>query len=439
MSQQEMFSGIPEDASPTAPATDPKEARVNRPIRNQMEMVMRDLDSVIPEDHPAKAIWRFLARLDLSALYSSIKAVTDGPGRPATDPQVLLALWVYATVDGMGSARRLEKLCQDHDAYRWLAGGVPINYHMLADFRVEHRQALDNLLTEIIGAMIAAGLVKLKGVAQDGVRIRAGAGSGSFRRRARLKEGLRTAREQVERLAQEGEHPDPQRNRREQAAKERAAREREMRVEEALRNLEQVQVAKERQEKRAGKERRMKLTEPRASTTDPEATVMKMPDGGFRPAYNVQLATDVESGVVVGVAVTNSGTDQGQALDMEQQVAERTGKHPAQYLMDNGFVNLEHIRQMERWGIAVYAPPRAGQEAPKGKEPLEMAGWRARMGTEEGKKVYKDRCSSAEWVNAQVKERHGLRQFSVRGLLRTTSVMLLVVITHNLLRWMALI
>lgn len=226
MSQREMFSGIPGEATPTPSATDPtvsasgmKEARVNRPIRNQMEMVMRDLDSVIPEDHPAKAVGRFLTQLDLSKFYSGIKAVVDGPGRPATDPSALgglLALWVYATVDGAWSARRLEKLscqrqtqCQDHDAYRWLVGGVPINYPRLADFRVEHQQALDNLLTEIIAAMMAAGLVKLKGVAQDGVRVRAGAGSGSFRRRARLQECLRIAREQVELLAKEGEHPDP--------------------------------------------------------------------------------------------------------------------------------------------------------------------------------------------------------------------------------------
>ena len=435
MSQREFFNDIPAGPSSVPEPTHPRDARVSRPIRNQIEMVMRDLDSLVPEDHPARAVWQFLSRMELSAFYASIKAVQASPGRPATDPQTLLALWVYATVDGVGSARRLERLCQQHDVYRWLAGGVPINYHMLSDFRVEHKEALDTLLTEIIAAMMRAKLVTLKRVAQDGTRIRASAGSSSFNRRATLNECLRIAKERVELLAEEREHPDPALSRREQAARARAAKEREKRVEEALENLEEVQAAKERQKKKpTGK----KITEARASTTDPEARVMKMPDGGFSPGYNVQLVTDVESLVVVGVAISNRGTDQGEALEMEQQVAKRAGKHPEQYLMDTGFVNLKQIIEMERSAVAVYAPPQAGYEAPKAKDPPEIATWRARMSTEEGKKSYKERASSAEWTNAQVKQRHGVRQFSIRGLSRVTSMMLLVAITHDLLRWIAL-
>ena len=438
MSQGELFVS-PSNAATGAsqPATDPKDARVNRPIRNQMEMVVRDLESLIPDDHPARAVWQFLDRMDLSAFYSSIKSVQSSPGRPATDPQTLLALWVYATVDGVGSARRLEKLCEEHDVYRWMVGGVPINYHMLSDFRVEHKEALDTLLTEIIAAMMRAQLVTLKRVAQDGTKVRASAGSSSFHRRPTLNECQRKAKERVELLAKEREHPDPQISRREQEAKERAAKGREKRIEEALRNLEQVQAAKERQKKRPGKDRKGKITEARASTTDPEARVMRMSDGGYRPAYNVQLVTDVGSLVIVGVAVSNRGTDQGEALEMEQQVAKRGGKHPEQYLMDTGFVNLKQIIEMEKTGVEVYTPPQAGHEGQKAKDPPEVAKWRARTGTEEGKDLYKER-TCAEWTNAQIKERHGLRQFNVRGLNKVTSFMLLMAVTHNLLRWITL-
>ena len=167
-------------------AAHPSQVRVNKAVRNQVEMVMRDLDSTLPGDHPVRAIWAFLERLDLSAFYASIEAVEGEPGRPATDPQVLLALWVYATAEGIGSARHLERLCEEHDAFRWLRGGVPINYHMLADFRVTHGEALDKLLSEILTAMMAADLVTLKRVSQDGKRARADDGAASFRRESSL-------------------------------------------------------------------------------------------------------------------------------------------------------------------------------------------------------------------------------------------------------------
>jgi hypothetical protein len=241
---------------------------------------------------------------------------------------VLLALWLYATTEGVGSARHLERLCNEHDAYRWLRGGVPVNYHMLADFRVGHGEALDELMTQLLAVLLKEGLADLDGVAQDGMRVRASAGQSSFRREKSLKKCLEKAQKQVERLALEREHPDPRKGRREEAARERAAREREERVEEALRQLPQVQAVKERQKRKAGKERAAKVTEARVSTTDPEARVMKMPDGGFRPAYNVQLATDVSSGIVMGVSVINDGTDQGEALPMVEQVVRRTGRQP---------------------------------------------------------------------------------------------------------------
>lgn len=434
----------PQERAATPP-TRPEEARVVRPERRQLQWVARDLEGVVPQDHPARAIWGVMEKLDLSAFYGSIKAVLDRPGRPTTDPKVLLALWMLATVEGVGSARRLARLCDEHDAYRWLCGGVPVNYHMLSDFRVAHPGALDELLTQIVASLMAADAVTLERVAQDGMRVRASAGASSFRRRERLETCLRMAREQVERLAQEREHSDPGVSRREQQSRERAAQERVERVKQALEYLPQAQAAKERQQQTKAITERAKVSEPRSSTTDPEARVMKMPDGGFRPAYNVELATDAAQGIIVGVAVTAEGTDGGQSLPMEEQVERRTGRHPQAYLMDGGFATREAITGLEERGVTAYAPvrlprnrPAEERYAPRYEDTPAVVRWRQRMATEEAKAVYKKRGATAEWVNAQVRQ-HGVSQFTVRGLAKVTTVMILVAVAHNLMRWVTLV
>lgn len=420
-----------------------KGIRVKKPVRNQAEMIVRDLDSLVSEDHPVRAVWEFLGRLDLSAFYRSIKVVLDRPGRPASDPQVLLALWVYSTVEGIGSARRLAKLTEEHDVYRWLRGGVPVDYHLLAEFRVTHQEEIDDLITQAVAVLLKAGVVELKRVSQDGTRVRASAGSSSFHRDKSLKKCLEEAREQVKRVAEERENPDREASQREQAARERAVREREERIDEALRQLPQVQAVKDRQKRHAGKAKAAKVNEARVSTTDPSARIMKMADGGFRPAYNIQYATDTDSQVIVGVDVSNRGSDQGQALGIEEQVEKRTGKQPESYLVDGGFVDLRDIKVMEQKGIEVYAPPKdnGGREVSYGKGITgspEVTAWRERMRTEEAKTIYKERAATSECVNALMRTRYGLQQFTVRGLPKVLGVVLLTVLTHNLLRWINL-
>lgn len=444
--RQETLFPLPEgqEIAPR-PATRPEEARVLRPMRNQAEMMVRDLDSLVREGHPVRAIWAFLEQLDLAAFYGPIKAVVDRPGRPPSDPQVLLGLWVYATVDGVGSARRLDRLCHEHDVYRWLCGNVPVDYHMLSDFRVARQGALDKLLTEIVATMMAQDLVKLNQVAQDGVKVRASAGAGSFRRRDRLERYLEEAEAQVKRLAAEREHPDPAINQRQQAARQRAAEERAARVQQALAQLPEVQAAKERQERTLSKAKKEKITQPRVSTTDPEARVMKMADGGFRPAYNVQLTTAVDSGVIVGAGVVNQGNDMGQGPPMEEQVAQRAQTHPEAYLMDGGYAQRDTITTLTERQVTVYAPVRppqtttSGRErtTPRGDDTPAVVSWRQRMETDEAKAVYKLRGATAEWTNAQARS-HGLLPFTVRGLGKVLSVVLLVVIAHNLMRWAAI-
>ena len=444
MSEGTLFELPAWEERPSGTPAGRKDARVVRPMRQQLQWAPVDLELSLPQDHVARAIWGFLEKLDLSAFYKPIKAVIDRPGRPTTDPQVLLALWLLATVEGIGSARRLARLCEEHDAYRWLRGHVPINYHMLSDFRVAHQEALDELLTQIIASLMAAGAVRLERVAQDGMRVRASAGAASFRGNKGLKACLKRARAQVERLAREREHPDPGVTRRERGAWERAAREREERVQEALTYLPQAQAKKERQRHTKTMAQRSKVTAARVSTTDPEARVMKMPDGGFRPAYNVELATDGAKGVIVGVAVTSQGTDAGQAAPMEEQVVKRTGQHPKTYLMDGGFATREDITALEQRSVTVYAPvrlprnrPEQERYQPRYEDGPEVVRWRQRMASEEAKAVYRQRGSMAEWTNAQVRL-HGVSQFTVRGLAKVTTVALLAALAHNFLRWEAL-
>ena len=444
MNEATLFELPPAEESWPVQSTHPEKARVLRPVRQQLQWVSLDMEKTLAQDHPARAIWDILESLDLSAFYASIKAVLNRPGRPTTDPKVLLALWLLAIVEEVGSARKLARLCEEHNAYRWLCGGVPINYHMLSDFRVAHQEALDDLLTQIVGSLMAAGAVTLERVAQDGVRVRASAGASSFRRKQTLEDCLREARARVEQLAHEREHPDPGVNQREQKAREHAARERVQRVEKALEYLPRAQAAKERQQKLQAIVKRAKVGEPRMSTTDPEARVMKMPDGGFRPAYNVELATDGAKGVIVGVSVTAEGTDAGQALPMEEQVEKRTGQQPQSYLMDGGFATRGDITVLERRDIPVYAPvrlprnrPEEERYQPRYEDSPEVVKWRQRMATEEAKAVYKNRGAIAEWTNAQIRQ-HGLSRFTVRGIAKVTTVMLLVVIAHNILQWASL-
>jgi transposase len=446
MQEQPLFSDLPPvDEPPPKPPTRRSQARVKRAERRQMEMLPTTLDDQLAEDHPARAIWASLEQVNLEDFYATIEAVEGEAGRPASDPQVLLAVWLLATAQGVGSARQVARLCEEHIAYRWLRAGVPVNYHLLADFRVRHRHELNKLLTQLLAALMTAGLVGLRRVAQDGLRVRANAGAASFRGQAGLTHALDHARTQVERLAHQVDQPERDQSRRQQKARERAARQRLKRVEQALALLPQMTEVKLRQRRTLDQPRRERVTEPRVSTTDPEARVMHMPDGGFRPAYNVQLATDADSQVIVGVSISTRGTDQGEALPMVEQVVGRTDRYPGEYLVDGGFVKRADFTTLERAGVTVYAPLRpprtrtSGREAatPRADDSAEVIAWRARMETAAAKTIYRQRGAIAECVNAQVR-RHGVLQFGVRGVDNVLSVMLLVAITHNMLRWIAL-
>jgi transposase len=422
---------------PSAPAepAPPGRPRLRRAERQQVVMHVASLDRLLPEDHRARLVWEFVQGLDLGALYAPIRAVEGQAGRDAIDPQILLALWLYATLDGVGSARQLARLCEEHLAYQWLCGGVSVNYHTLSDFRTASPAFLDELLTQSVATLMHEGLVTLQRVAVDGMRVRASAGAASFRRRATLEACQRQAREQVETLRQELQANPAAGTRRQQAARQRAVRERSERVAKALGELATVEA------KRSG----AKKEKARASTTDPEARVMKMADGGFRPAHNVELATDTASQVITAVDVVNATSDAGQLPPMIEQHQERYGQRPKEALVDGGFAQLEVMEEVSSpdGGTKVYAPVQKPRK--EGRDPHQplpgdsatIAEWRQRMGTSEAKEIYKERAATAECVNA-ISRNRGLQQFLVRGLEKVRTVMLWFAIAHNLMRAVAL-
>jgi len=412
--------------------------RFQRPERRQIEWRPWSLDQLLPDPHPARAVWDYVDGLDLSAFYADIRAVEGAAGRSPIDPRILLSLWLLATLDGVGAARRLSRLCEQHLAYLWLCGGVSVNYHTLSDFRTQAGSQLDELLTQSVAVLLHAGLVNLHRVAQDGMRVRASAGSSSFRRQPTLERCLAEAEAQLQALQEEAAVADAE-DRRVRAARERATRERAERVQRALEARVDVARRKEQHQKGTG-------PQARASTTDPDARIMKMADGGFRPAYNVQFATTTDTRVIVGVDVVSAGTDGGQLGPLLEQVESRYGQRPQDYLADGGFNKLDDIRRLEAGQTQVYLPVmELEQKRAKGIDPYaalkgdppEVARWRERMGTAAAQAIYRERAASAELANAGCRNR-GLTQFMVRGLAKVKSVALWQALAHNLQRTLSL-
>jgi transposase len=428
------------DSTPQSDVSGPQ-VRVKRAQRNQIQWRDASLDQLIPSDHRVRAVWAYVDSLDLNPLYAKIQAVEGGAGRDAVDPKILMALWMFAVIEGISSARHLAQLCRRDLAYMWICGEVGVNHHLLSDFRTAHGKFLDELLTDTIATLLHQNIVTLETVAQDGMRVRASAGTSSFRRKKSLEECRREAAEQVQKLREENEDDsttDASQNRRRTAA-ERAAAERLQRVEEALKNLAELEAQKEQRKKGSG-------AEARSSTTDPEARNMKMADGGFRPAYNVQFATDGNTRMIVSVDVTNNGSDGGQMAPMHETVCERYGKIPGRYVVDGGFATIDDITMVEKSGSQVAAPmlhedrilKRGGDpHARRAHDTNEMAAFRKRMADDDAKAILKLRPSIAEFPNAECRNR-GLHQYRVRGLAKVRTLTLWHAITFNFMRMLSL-
>jgi transposase len=422
--------------------------RLRKAERRQVSLRSVSLEDLLPADHRARFVWSFAERLDLSALYGAVKAVEGHPGHPPADPRILLALWLYATVEGVGSARELDRLCREHIGFEWLCGGVGMNHTTLAEFRVAHGAVLERLLADSFAAMLKTGHASLARVAQDGMRVRAAAGAASFRRRASLERCRAEAAAEVARLRAELEADPGALSRRQAAARQRAAADRERRVEAALAVAEQL--AAKRQADRPSPDEDPPGPEdrpadgtakpppaPRVSTTDAAARVMKMPDGGFRPAFNLGFASDPRSGMIAAVTLDNRGSDKGQLRPMSERLAAAYGQRPGEHLADGGFAKLADIEALAAAGVVVFAPvpkPRdaaRGPHAPRQGDGPGVAAWRRRMGGEAAKAIYKERAATAECANAQCRNR-GLLRFLVRGIEKARTVGLWHALAHNM-------
>jgi len=478
-----------------------------KPVNRQQLMLRSvDVEKLVEEGHPVRAIWELVDRSDLESFYETIEAVEGEAGCSAWDPRVLISLWLYAYSRAVSSGREISRRCEYDPAYQWLTGLEVINHHTLSDFRVQHEQALDGLFVQVLGVLSHEGLITLERVMQDGVKVEAGASDKSFRRQETLERHLELAGQQVKEMKEMGEACSPEVRERVAKARERAVRERKERLESALRELKRIQEGQSSSEKRE---------KARVSTTDPEARIMQQPGGGFAPGYNVQISTDAKATVIVGVGVSQAANDTGELVPALERMEANLGEVPQQVVVDSGFINQGTIRAMEAQGIDLIGPmpdhasqtvaamekrgvspeffPRAftydaerncyvcpagrdlafesqekgegsgryryrakladcqscpskGQCCPnsqrrslvRSEEPPEVRRHREKMASESAREIYKQRSQIAEFPNAWIKEKFGLRQFRLRGLMKVRIEALWACLTYNICQWIRL-
>lgn len=407
--------------------------------RAQIEFRIQSLDQLIPKDHKARLVWKFIDSLDLSIYLKNIKSVEGCVGRPAINPKILVSLWLYATIEGISSAERLGRYCKEHSPFIWICGNVRVGRKTLSNFRAEQGDLLNNLLAQSVAIMLHKKLISLEEIGQDGMRVRTSAGSASFRTLKTLKQHYKAAKKYVTELQNEiVDNSD-------KAVAERAenelkkAKEKEEKIKSAIDEMkvlekESNESRKRQRKKTLTRDEKKKL---RISTTDPKARKMKMGDGGFRPAYNVHFATTVKGQAIVAVKVTNKGSDYNQLEPMFNQVVETYKTIPKSWLADNGFNNHEEIENLENAGCETYIPVKKSKKtdpyAPKKGESEALTNRRIRMGTEEAKEKYKLRPQTAEFPNAEARNR-GIYRFLVCGAKKALNVSTLFAITHNFLR-----
>jgi transposase len=499
---------MPDDRSLESSNTPQEPAVRCKPVeRNQLLLRAVDVEKLVDEQHEVRAIWELVGQLDLRPFYAAIGAVEGEAGRPVWDPKVLISLWLYGYKDGVSSAREIARLCEYHPAYQWLTGMEVVNYHTLADFRIEHQAALDQLFIEVLGVLTHQGLIRLERVMHDGTKIKAAASDRSFHRQATLEDHLKEAEEQLQ--AMEDPHSEKLSQRTAQA-KERALREKQKRLKEALKELEQLE------QNRSQEKTEEKKKQPRASSTDPQARVMLGAKGAYQPSYNVQISTDANAKIIVGVDVNQSSSDAGQLEPAVKRIEANLGQKPEQMVVDAAYPTQEAIEAMAEKGIDLIGPlverkkpswdvlkrngvsaefypqafcydpssdsyrcpagqrlsfeteerqagwvkrryrarradcrrcPFQSQCCPgtkKGRSLLRMektaqlAAFEAKMQTEQAQQIYKQRAGVAEFPNAWIKEKIGLRQFRLRGLPKVTAEALWACLTYNICQWIRL-
>jgi transposase len=419
---------------PAVRPVDDSPPRVQLAERDQILLESYCLEDLVGPDDPVRIIWELVKRWNLSRFYAAYRARGGQPGRAAIDPRVLIAVWLYGATRNISSGRELERRCQKEAGFRWLCGRLSVSYHTLNDFRVNHRAALQDLLTQMLAALLEGGHIQLQRIVQDGTKVRASAGRKSFRRRPRLEHFLDEARRHLKDL--EAQADEPPQSAQQRAARQQAAQQRVERLQQALEELTTLEQAKAQQ-----KEKPSKHSTPRASMTDPQARLMRMPDGGTRPAYNLQIATDPESRAIVGVAVTQAGNDAGQGGPMREQVETQSGETVTEQVVDGGYVSLAEVDAAGEANVTLYAPvPKPRKQGvdphqPKPGDSAAVAAWRQRMGTPEAQAIYRQRASTIETINGDLKTYRGLGRLLVRGVAKAQCQLLWCALAYNLMHF----
>lgn len=423
--------------------------RLRRPERQQMELVPRCLEDLVGPGHPVRLVAAVVAKLDLTRFREPIRAREGVAGRDATDPELLVGLWLYGCIRGIGSARELARRCAESAPFQWLCGGVSVNHRLLSDFRSDQGAALDELFTQVIASLVERELVSVSRVSQDGVRVRVSAGAGSFHREERLRKLLAESERHVAEMRRQMEEPayGAAQTARQAGARKRAVEEKQQRLQQAIAQLPELKQQQEEAAKQAGngeRGKKIRAKELRVSTTDPEARRMKMPNGGFNPAVNVQLATDSESRAIVGVEVNHEGSDSaGLSEPMRQQVEQRSGGTVEQHLLDGGYMRMEDIERAHRQGVELFMPPKPARKPEnrgreleiKAQDSAAVRAWKQRMASAEGQEIYKQRASTSETVNADLRSYRGLTQLTVRGLSKIRCVALWCAMAYNVMHF----
>jgi transposase len=423
--------------------------RLRKAERQQLSFFPFCIDDMVGPHHRVRTVMAVVEKLDVSGFWAPIRARKGIAGRNATDPQLLVGLWLYGCVRGVGSARELARRCEESLPFRWLCGGVSVNHRLLSNFRVDHADALDALFTQVLVTLVDKELVRVSRISQDGVRIRVSAGSSSFRREDRLSHLLTQARQHVSALRKQLESPAQSGaiTLRQKRARQRAAESTQQRLEQAIAQLPELKRKQTEAASRAGNGKcgdQIRARQPRVSTTDATARVMKMADGGYSPAANVQLATDTESRAIVGVSISNESSDStGLSEPMRKQVEQRTGGKVKQHLMDGGYLRMEDINQAHQQSVELFVPPKPARNprnrghelTPKPGDSDAIRAWKQRMDSEEGKKIYQQRAATSETVNAELRTYRGLTPLTVRGLDKIKCVALWCALSYNLIHF----
>jgi transposase len=420
--------------------------RLRKAERHQLSLLPHCIDDLVALDHRVRTVMAVVEKLDVSGFCTPIRAREGRAGRNATDPHLLVGLWLYGCVRGIGSARELARRCEESLPFRWLCGGVSVNHRLLSDFRTDHADALDALFTQVLVTLVDKKLVRVSRISQDGVRIRVSAGSNSFRREERLELLLTQAREHVLELRKQLESPAQSAavTARQRAARTRAAASRQQRLEQAIAQLPELKKKQAEAAQRAGKGKcgdQIRARQPRVSTTDAATRVMKMANGGYSPAANVQLAADTESRAILGVSISNESSDSaGLSEPMREQVEQRTAGKVKQHLVDGGYLRMDDIVEAHDHGVELFVPPkparnpenRGDELKPKPGDSEAIRAWKQRMDSEQGKKTYHQRAATSETVNAELRTYRGLTPLTVRGLDKIKCVALWCALAYNL-------